>query len=281
MIEGIPSRMAATTPDTRFFGHPAGLSTLFFTELWERFSYYGMRAILILYMTAAAAQGGLGFNVATAGAVYGLFTSSVYLTGLPGGWLADRFLGQRRAVLMGGLLIAAGNFLLMTASLAAFYGGLVLISFGTGLLKTNATTMVGLLYGQGDHRRDAGFSIYYMGINTGATVAPLAVGWVGQQVNFRLAFGLAGCGMLLGLLQYMLTAKRLDGAGLQPPSPAGAAQRRQLGWAAAILAALVGGAALLGVTVQMVADAFGLLLILVVLVTAGALLLAGDLSTVE
>src|SRR5436190_7515292 len=147
--------------DTAFFGHPRGLSTLFFTEMWERFSYYGMRALLILFMTASTASGGLGFDTASAGAVYGLYTSMVYMMSLPGGWMADRLLGQRRAVLYGGILIACGHFSLAVPSLTMFYLGLVLIVLGTGLLKPNISVMVGQLYDQNDQRRDAGFTLFY------------------------------------------------------------------------------------------------------------------------
>src|SRR6266478_4838270 len=144
--------------DTRFFGHPRGLATLFFTEMWERFSYYGMRALLILFMVATVEKGGLGFDVAKSGAIYGLYTAMVYLVSLPGGWIADRILGQRRAVLYGGIVIACGHFSMAVPDLANFYLGLALIVIGTGLLKPNISTMVGQLYSENDHRRDAGFS---------------------------------------------------------------------------------------------------------------------------
>src|SRR6266403_317401 len=161
--------------DTRFFGHPRGLATLFFTEMWERYSYYGTRALLILFMTAGVASGGLGFSVVKAGAVYGFYTAMVYLLSLPGGWVADRIIGQRRAVLYGGILIAAGNLCLAAPRLAFFYSGLGLLMFGTGLLKPNVSTIVGQLYSAADKRRDSGFSIFYMGINIGA-FSPLIVG---------------------------------------------------------------------------------------------------------
>src|SRR5580658_9301390 len=205
--------------DTSFFGHPRGLATLFFTEMWERFSYYGMRALLILFMTASVAKGGLGFPVVKAGAIYGFYTAMVYLLSLPGGWVADRIFGQRRAVLYGGILIIAGQFFLMSPGVAGFYAGLGLLIFGTGLLKPNASTMVGQLYSQGDRRRDSGFSIYYMGINLGAMIAPLACGYVGERIGWRLGFGLAGLGMLLGLIQYTFGAKNLGDAGLHPAPP--------------------------------------------------------------
>jgi POT family proton-dependent oligopeptide transporter len=202
--------------DTRFFGHPRGLATLFFTEMWERFSYYGMRAILILFMTDQIAKGGLGFNDAKAGSVYGLYTAMVYLMCLGGGWVADRITGQRRAVLAGGFFIVAGEFCLVAPGLAFFYGGLVLLIFGTGLLKGNVSTIVGQLYRKGDPRRDSGFSIFYMGINLGALIAPILCSYVGEKINWRLGFGVAGIGMLVGLVQYVLSGKYLGDAGLRP-----------------------------------------------------------------
>src|ERR671919_2541479 len=150
-----PDRVMDAPGDRAFFGHPRGLSTLFFTEMWERFSYYGMRALLILFMTAPLAAGGLGFDTATAGAVYGLYTSMVYMMTLPGGWIADRLIGQRRAVLYGGVLIACGHFSMAFPSLATFYLGLFLIVLGTGLLKGNVSVIVGRLYSENDARRDA------------------------------------------------------------------------------------------------------------------------------
>ncbi|MFN7648699.1 MAG: peptide MFS transporter, partial [Acidobacteriota bacterium] len=169
--------MATANLDTRFFGHPRGLATLFFTEMWERFSYYGMRALLLLYMISPT---GLQFDKGKGAAVYGMVVSLVYLMSIPGGWLADRFLGQRKAVIYGGIGIAAGNFCLAAPSVEMFYVGLTLVSLGTGLLKPNVSTLVGSLYEPGDNRRDAGFSIYYMGINIGAFFAPLVCGYVGQ-----------------------------------------------------------------------------------------------------
>jgi POT family proton-dependent oligopeptide transporter len=239
---------AAVNPDLRspdevpyptaFFGHPRGLATLFSIEFWERFSYYGMRSLLILFMTAAASAGGLGFPVVTAGAIYGLYTASVYLMSLPGGWVADRLLGQRHSVLLGGCIIAAGHFSLAVNSLPSFYLGLVLIVIGTGLLKPNVSTMVGELYPNDNARRDAGFSIFYMGINLGATVAPLVCGWVGERYNWHLGFGLAGAGMLIGVIQYSLDGRRYLGrAGLRPNAEGDAAARRR---SAALLAAGVG-----------------------------------------
>jgi proton-dependent oligopeptide transporter, POT family len=210
-------RPAGAVPyPTAFFGHPRGLATLFFVEFWERFSYYGMRSLLILFMTADAIKGGLGFDTLRAGAIYGLYTGSVYLMSLPGGWVADRLLGQRRSVFLGGCVIAAGHFTLALKSLPTFYLGLTLIVIGTGLLKPNVSTMVGELYPDDSARRDAGFSIFYMGINLGATVAPLICGWVGEAYNWHVGFALAGLGMLVGVVQYARGGKYLGSAGLLP-----------------------------------------------------------------
>jgi POT family proton-dependent oligopeptide transporter len=259
--------------DTRFFGHPRGLATLFFTEMWERFSYYGMRALLILFMTASVAKGGLGFPVVKAGAIYGFYTAMVYLLSLPGGWVADRIFGQRRAVLYGGILIVAGQFFLMSPGVEGFYAGLGLLIFGTGLLKPNVSTMVGQLYAQGDRRRDSGFSIFYMGINLGGLLSPLACGWVGERISWRLGFGLAGVGMVAGLIQYLLGAKYLGAAGLYPAPPASPEAGRRLKRNAALCA--VAGALILGavgllaatgrleLTAQGVSAGLGMVLILV------------------
>src|SRR5262245_1870883 len=179
----VPVDEAPARHDRAFFGHPRGLSTLFFTEMWERFSYYGMRALLILFMTAAPAAGGLGFDAVTAGAVYGLYTSMVYMKTLPGGWIADRLIGAQRAVIAGGVLSASGHFSMAVPTLTTFYVGLALIVVGTGLLKGNVSVIVGRLYGAADVRRDAGYSIFYMGINVGSFLAPLVCGYLGQRVN--------------------------------------------------------------------------------------------------
>src|SRR5689334_8668243 len=213
--------------DRSFFGHPRGLATLFFTEMWERFSYYGMRAILILFMTSSIAKGGLGFADSKAGAVYGLYTAMVYLMCLAGGWVADLFTGQRRAVLYGGILIAAGEFCLVAPAEVSFYAGLVLLMTGTGFLKGNVSTIVGQLYKKGDPRRDSGFSIFYMGINIGALISPLICGYIGERISWRLGFGVAGAGMLLGLVQYVLGAKHLGSAGLHPASTGDPVKDRQ------------------------------------------------------
>ena len=212
MIQG-SSKKTATHRDTAgWAGHPRGLSTLFFTEMWERFSYYGMRAFLILYMTAAVADGGLGFTDSRAASIYGNYTGGVYATAIFGGLIADRWLGQYNSVLLGGIIIALGHFSLAFKSLPFFFTGLVLIVAGTGLLKPNVSTLVGALYDEDDERRDAGFSIFYMGINLGAFIGPLLAGYLAQRVNWHVGFAVAGVGMTLGLIQYVVGRNRLKPA---------------------------------------------------------------------
>jgi POT family proton-dependent oligopeptide transporter len=196
-------------------GHPRGLTTLFLTEMWERFGYYGMRALLILYMTAPLLRGGLGFDTARAGSIYGLYTGAVYFMPLFGGWLADRFFGARRAVLLGGIIISCGQFSIALQTLASFYVGLCLIAAGTGLLKPNISAMVGALYSGNDERRDAGFSIFYMGINLGAFLSPFLCGYLGQQIAWQYGFAAAGVAMVIGLIQYQLGGRYLGDAGLK------------------------------------------------------------------
>lgn len=196
--------------------HPRGLYTLFFTELWERLSYYGMRAILVLAMVAAVQDNGMGLDDPTATAIYGLYTAGVYLLALPGGWLADRLFGLQQAVWYGGIIIALGHFSMAIPTELTFYLGLVLIVIGTGLLKPNVSALVGELYPEGGARRDAGFSIYYMGINIGAIVGPLICGFLGEKVDWHWGFGAAGVGMVIGLIQYRATRHYLGEAGAAP-----------------------------------------------------------------
>lgn len=209
--------MANGNPATAndFFGHPRGLSTLFFTELWERFSYYGMRALLVLFMTAEALgdNPGLGFSVGEATAIYGIYTFFVYVLSLPGGWVADNIWGQKKAVFVGGCIIAAGHFSMAVPTTTFFFIGLALIVLGTGLLKPNVSSMVGDIYPEGGARRDAGFSIFYMGINLGAILGPLLCGLLGEGYNWHWGFSLAGFGMVLGLISYKVGDKYLEGAG--------------------------------------------------------------------
>ena len=202
-------------PEATWVGHPRGLLTLFMTEMWERFSYYGMRALLVLFMVAAIQDGGMGLTDQTATAIYGLYTAAVYLLSLPGGWMADRLLGAQRAIWYGGIVIMSGHFTLAIPGVPTFFLGLVLIALGTGLLKPNISAVVGELYAPGDPRRDGGFTIYYMGINIGAFLGPLACGWLATE-NWHYGFAAAGVGMLFGLIQFSLTRKNMGTAGLEP-----------------------------------------------------------------
>ncbi|MEZ5563894.1 MAG: peptide MFS transporter [Gammaproteobacteria bacterium] len=211
--------------------HPAGLRTLFFTELWERFSYYGMRALLVLFMVAAIEDGGLGLSDATATAIYGLYTAAVYLVCLPGGWIADRLLGARRAIWYGGIVIMCGHFTLAIPSIHAFFAGLLLVTLGTGLLKPNISAVVGELYPPGDARRDAGFTLYYMGINIGAAIGPLVCSTLGESARFgwHWGFAAAGVGMLVGLIYFHFSQPLLGEAGRHPSlRPENPADRRAL-----------------------------------------------------
>lgn len=195
-----------------FFGHPRGLSTLFFTELWERFSYYGMRALLVLFMTDQL-SGGFGMEKKEATAIYGLYTAAVYFLALPGGWMADHLFGQRKAVLIGGMIIAAGHYALAIPAVPTFYLGLCLVSLGTGLLKPNVSAIVADLYPEGGARRDAGFSVFYMGINIGAFAGPLVCGYLGEEYNWHLGFSAAGVGMTFAVIQYVWGWRLLGDAG--------------------------------------------------------------------
>ena len=281
----------AARADQSFFGHPRGLATLFFTEMWERFSYYGMRAILIFYLTDSVAKGGLGFADSKAGAVYGLYTAMVYLMCLGGGWVADRITGQRRAVLIGGLLIACGEFCLVVPAEMAFYLGLVLLVCGTGLLKGNVSTIVGQLYAQGDPRRDSGFSIFYMGINIGALISPIFCGYVGDRISWRLGFGLAGLGMLAGLVQYLVTSRHLGSAGLHPASTGNAEEDRRekkkairgVGIGLAVLAflAALGGSGVVELNTTIISDGLGWCLLGISVVVFSWLIFFGTWSPVE
>ncbi len=197
------------------FGHPIGLYVLFFTEMWERFSYYGMRAILVLYITAKTldANPGMGWSDGDALWLYGWYTMLVYVASIPGGILADKVWGQKKAVLYGGLILVAGHTVLAITQDWAFYTGLGLIIAGVGLLKPNISTMVGGLYAKGDERRDKGFTIFYIGINIGAFLSSLIVGYVGENIGWHYGFGLAGIGMALGMLVYLWGQKYLEGVG--------------------------------------------------------------------
>ncbi|MBL4909561.1 MAG: peptide MFS transporter [Alteromonadaceae bacterium] len=206
------------------FGHPKGLFLLFGTEMWERFGYYGMRALLVLYLVASVEDGGFGWTTGEALSLYGTFTMAVYLTPLIGGWLADNLIGQRKAIIWGGMIFSLGYFtlgipqsMIVGMEETVFYIGLTLIIIGNGLFKANVSSLVGDLYEEGDHRRDGAFTIFYMGINLGAFLAPLTVGVLGETVNWHYGFILAGCGMIIGLiLQLTLGNKYLGDIGVQP-----------------------------------------------------------------
>ena len=240
-----------------FGGHPRGLPTLFFTEMWERFSYYGLRPLLVLFMSAALAQGGFGFERGEASAIVGIYGASVYLASLPGGWIADRLLGLRRAILYGAICISAGHISIGVSAFAGgkvtFFLGLLLIVCGTGLLKPNISAIVGDLYPEGGARRDAGFSIFYMGINVGAFAGQLVTGFLGETIGWHWGFGAAGVGMLIGLTVFATRARStLGDIGLSPtrdPDPGVQARKERqvklvLGVGVGILALVIVLAAL-------------------------------------
>jgi POT family proton-dependent oligopeptide transporter len=222
------------------FGHPRGLTTLFFTEMCERFSFYGMQALLVLFMTDQI-RGGFGLTDQTATAIFGLYTAFVYLVALPGGWVADRLWGARRAIFVGGVIIMCGHFVLAVESTAAFFGGLMLVVLGTGLLKPNVSAIVGELYAANDPRRDAGFTVFYMGINIGAFLGPIFCGALALY-DWRYGFALAGVVMLGGLVQFRVMSPDLGSAGVAPAT-APSATFRAVSWS--VIAAVVGAAFLL------------------------------------
>lgn len=244
-------RIVESVPQRGFFGHPKGLFTLFFTEFWERFSYYGMKAILVYYMYYEVSRGGLGMEEGTALAIVSIYGSLVYMSGIIGGWLADRIFGESKAVFYGGILIMLGHIALaIPGSMALFFVSMVLIVLGTGLLKPNVSSVVGELYSEHDQRRDSGFSIFYMGINLGAFIAPLIVGTVGMEYNFHLGFGIAAVGMLLGLIVFVYTKKQNLGlAGTIVANPLSPAERKKVFLGIGIGAVLL--AAIIAVTIQL------------------------------
>jgi POT family proton-dependent oligopeptide transporter len=223
-----------------FFGHPRGLATLFFTEMWERFTYYGMRAVLVLFLVAAVSTGGFGIEDRTATAIYGLYTAGVYLAALPGGWIADRLIGAQRAVLAGGLAITAGNTLLaVSTSPRGFYIGLVVIVLGVGLLKPNVSAIVADLYPEGGARLDSGFTLFYIGINVGGLLGPLVTGWAQVYFGLRAGFAAAAFFMAVGVLQFYLTRRHLGAAGAYTESSAGRDKQWRYLWMGVLVAALV------------------------------------------
>ncbi|MCX6391169.1 MAG: peptide MFS transporter [Actinobacteria bacterium] len=223
--------------DRTLVGQPRALATLFMTEMWERFSYYGMRALLVLFMITPTSDGGMGFSAPKAAGIYAIYVALVYLTPLPGGWIGDRLLGARRTVFVGGAIIAGGHIVLAIFGGAGLFPALALIIVGTGLLKPNMTAMVGGIYTYKPDLRDAGFSIYYMGINLGAFLAPLVCGYLGQQVSWELGFGVAALGMLIALVQYAIGIRGLGPIGAKPENPLVGAERRRFGIGVIIAAA--------------------------------------------
>lgn len=219
-----------SVPQTGFVGQPKGLFTLFFTEFWERFSYYGMRAILIFFMYYELHEGGLGLDRGTANSIMAMYGSLVYMSGIIGGWIADRLLGTRRTIFYGGILIMIGHVLLaLPGGVTMLFTSMAFIVIGTGLLKSNVSSLVGDIYADADNRRDAGFSIFYMGINMGAFIAPFIVGTIGQTYSFHLGFGLAAVGMLIGLIVFKVTEKKYLGlAGLQVNNPLKPEERKKI-----------------------------------------------------
>ena len=231
MLDRNRQKIVESVPQKGFFGHPKGLFTLFFTEFWERFSYYGMRAILVYYMYYKVSEGGLGLDETTALAIMSIYGSLVYMSGIIGGWLADRIFGTSKAIFYGGVLIMFGHIILsIPGSIGMFYISMVLIVLGTGLLKPNVSSVVGEIYSPDDLRRDAGFSIFYMGINLGSFLAPLIVGTIGmKQNNFHLGFLIAAIGMFIGLLVFILTKKNNLGlAGTIIANPLSSSEKKKV-----------------------------------------------------
>jgi len=274
-----------------FLGQPRPLATLFLTEMWERFSYYGMRAILVLYLIAppngdTPPGQGLGYSAAVAAAIYGSYTSLIYLLPIVGGWVADRLTGPRRAVLFGGIVIAIGHFVMAVPIEAMFWLGLVAVALGTGLLKPNISAIVGDLYGPHDTRRDAGFSLFYMGINLGALIAPLVVGFLAESVSYHVAFAAAGVGMVIGLIQYVAGFKGMGEAGKAVPKPATPVEKRKAGRllgivVVGVIAVLVIDVVVFGFSVQMITIALTITIIVVAIGYFVRLFRNPDLTSID
>ncbi|HEX5339395.1 MAG TPA: peptide MFS transporter [Gammaproteobacteria bacterium] len=284
----------ASADQRTLFGHPVGLYTLFFTEMWERASYYGTRALLVLFLVDAATnhRGGAGMNVADATAIYGIYTGCVYLMTLAGGWIADRLLGQQRSVWYGGILIALGNYVLaIPAGIVCTYIGLAVIALGTGLLKPNISAIVGQLYPEGGARRDAGFSVFYSGINLGAFFGPIIAGFIGERYNWHYGFLVAAIGMTLGLVQYRLTLRFLGAHGQRPHTDADvvrAARAQRRGWSLVatglvllVLLGLLLNAGVLRFPVVALAQSMSVIILVVALLFFAGVLLFGGLSGME
>ena len=295
-IDGTGSSPLSPSDDRRFFGHPRGLSTLFFTEMWERFSYYGLRPLLVLFMSAALAEGGFGMDRSQASAIVGIYAASVYLASLPGGWIADRLLGLRRAIMTGAVLISCGHISIGLSAFAhtkvPFFMGLILIVFGTGLLKPNISAIVGDLYPEGGARRDAGFSIFYMGINIGAFFGQIVTGFLGEKFGWHFGFGAAGVGMLIGLVIFATRAKKTLGSlGLEPtrdPDPVIQARRIRtmklilgVGLAILVFVIILAASGVLPLDAQVIGQNMTYVLVGVALVFFGYMFFLGSLTTEE
>jgi len=291
-----PSARQLAIDDRKFFGHPRGLSTLFFTEMWERFSFYGLRPLLVLFMSTAIMSGGFGIPRSQASAIVGIYAASVYLASLPGGWIADRLLGLRRAIMTGAVLISCGHISISLSSLAhtrvTFFIGLILIVLGTGLLKPNISAIVGDLYPEGGARRDAGFSIFYMGINTGAIFGQLITGYLGEKVGWHFGFGAAGVGMLIGLGVFAVRSRKtLGDLGLEPSrNPDPVKQARQeliiksavgLGLAALALVVVLAALGLLHLDPQVIGKNMTYVLVGVAVIYFALIFLFGGLDAGE
>lgn len=229
--------MSASPENIPRQSHPRGIITLFFTEMWERMSYYGMRALLVLFMVDSVQKGGFGLTDETATAIYGIYTAVVYLSALPGGWIGDRLLGARGGVWWGGIIIALGHLVIALPQTQAFYIGLLLVALGSGLLKSNMSGLVGQLYPEGGARRDAGFTLFYMGVNVGAFIGPLVCSTLGEKIGWKWGFSAAAVGMILGLIQFRCTQRFLGDAGLPVVNP-GQRQDREWRWLWSAVAAL-------------------------------------------
>jgi len=243
MNQSADAAAAPRAPARTLLGQPLGLATLFLTEVWERFTYYGIQSLLILFMVAPAAEGGLGLDDRSSASIYGLYVASTYLLGLLGGWIADRLIGAQRAVLAGAILIALGNTLLALGSTAVFFVGLLVIAMGVGMLKPNVSALVAALYPEGGARRDAGFSIFYMGINTGAFFGPVLVPVVARAFGWRCGFAVSALGMAVGVAWFLWARRFLGGAGR------GVAPAQRASWTPIVLLlALLAGAVLLSLS---------------------------------
>ncbi|MFJ8162926.1 peptide MFS transporter [Streptomyces sp. NPDC096136] len=285
MASSLTKDSASPAAEKTFFGHPRGLATLFMTEMWERFSYYGMRALLVYYLVSGGADaatgsqgGGLAMTAATTTAIYSVYVSMVYLMAMPGGWFGDRVWGARKTVAIAGFVIMAGHLSLALPGQAMFFVGLVLVAAGSGLLKANISTMVGHLYdGPDDPRRDGGFTLFYIGINLGAFVAPFIVGTVGKEHNWHLGFALAAVGMALGLTQFLIGTKHLSPKSSQVPNPLTPEERKAV--LTKVVLAVLGIAVFYGAVVAL--GAYTLNWALVPLTLAGLLIPIAVLARIK